>query len=145
MPGSWSRLWSPRWSRNVSVVPYSIGLPGEVGAASDADELVVEQCPQRLAASDAADGFDVGTQHRLAVGDDRERLPESGAEATWPRLAGRVSDERVVGRQRQDLPAAGGGTDAERSILLRVSGIQRRDGPCDFLNADAQQVADEPA
>src|SRR4051794_27167019 len=47
---------------------------GDFGSAVDADEVLFHQAADGLPAGDAADRFDVGSQDRLLVGDDRQRF-----------------------------------------------------------------------
>ncbi len=50
------------------------GAAGLFGAAGDFYQVFFHQAADGLAAGDAADGFDVGAQDRLFVGDDRKRF-----------------------------------------------------------------------
>src|SRR5690606_28380305 len=84
-----------------------------LGPARDGDEPPLDQGAQHLAARDAADGFEGGAGHGLAIGNDRERLERRAAELLA--LARLVEPrERVrATRERHDAHAARDLLDAE--------------------------------
>ena len=136
--GSSSSVVSPNRSRNSKPVPYRNGRPGRVRAAQLDDEPPVEQRPDRVVRVDATDPLDRGLRHRLAVGDDRERLERRRREADGVR-ADVAGDERAGVRRRDQLdavarqdepdPAARAARPRGRRGARRPSRGRRRRGP----------------
>jgi len=70
--GSSSRDLTRQTRENGSVVPYWIGLPGRSARPTTVTRSRLDQLREARVGGHAADRFDLGAGHRLAVGNDRQ-------------------------------------------------------------------------
>src|SRR5690606_22565166 len=107
------------------------------------DEPPLDQGAQHLAARDAADGFEGGAGHGLAIGNDRERLERRAAELlalarlVEPRERVRATRERHDAHAARDLLDAEGAPRALVLLVQRLDRGQHRAGSA-IIDTDAQ-------
>jgi hypothetical protein len=118
------------------------GAAGDFGAASDADEVAVEEGLHDAIDGDAADGFDVGAGDGLAVGDDGEGFHGRGAEAGLAVLGEELAEPGGEVRLGDELPAGSAFADFVGAAGLGVFLLELLDGVLELRGFDFGEAGD---
>ena len=156
--GSSSSEVSPKRSRKSKPVPYRIGRPGVSARPCSATRRRCSRLRSDVVRVDAADALDHAARHRLAVGDDGQRLERGrrqpnavGADVAGDqraRLGRRDQLDLVAGRRASRMPRSPSATSrsprsastVSRSMPASVA-ISRRASGLSATNSSASSCA----
>src|SRR5499427_4077033 len=118
------------------------GPAWRVLATGDADHPAVEEIVEHRVRVHPAHGVDVGTRHRLTIGDDGEGLESGAGEARArpaprqlhePRRHLRPRDETIAAAHLDDLERAAARVEAGHELAHELAGLPHRVQPQHFL------------